>query len=44
MFGGNSRANASIAVTTGNTSLVAGQTYFIDVSADALLYIVPSSN
>lgn len=44
MYGGKSRDNASIAVTPYNESLVVGKTYSVDISADAILLIVPNYN
>mmetsp|Transcript_36842 Transcript_36842/g.35557 ORF Transcript_36842/g.35557 Transcript_36842/m.35557 type:complete len:123 (+) Transcript_36842:633-1001(+) len=40
MFGGNSRENASIAVTTSNASL-STTTYSVDASAEVMLMMVP---
>ena len=47
MLGGTSRFNASLAVATFNgvnATLTQGQSYTIDVSADAMLILVPSYN
>jgi hypothetical protein len=47
MVGGNSRSNASISVTVANgtnISMVAGQTYYIDQSADAMIMFVPTAS
>jgi len=40
MYGGNGRTNASISVNS-NASLTVGTTYYIDVSAGAMLMILP---
>lgn len=44
MYGGTSRTNASINVTFNNGSLTEGTTYSIDVSAGAMLLVLPLTN
>jgi hypothetical protein len=44
MYGGNSRSNATIAVTDKNASLNTSQTYSIDGSSDAMLLLLPNVN
>ena len=43
LFGGTTRINASIAVTLNNASLVANQSYTLDISTEAVLLVVPSA-
>ena len=40
MYGGNSRTNASLSVN-GNLTLTAGQSYYLDVSSDAMILVLP---
>ena len=43
MYGGNNRSNASISVTSNNVTLSLNITYSIDISADAMLLVLPNS-
>jgi len=43
LYGGNSRENASIAITSANSSLVTGQVYSVDISTEAILVALPVS-
>lgn len=43
MYGGNSRSNASIAVTASNSSLVTSKSYSIDASSDVMLVMIPNN-
>lgn len=44
LLGGNSRENASIAIIDNNATMVAGTTYEIDISTEAILVAVPVAN
>jgi hypothetical protein len=43
MYGGNSRSNASIAITPNNDTLEVNNTYSIDVSSNAMLVMIPDN-
>jgi len=44
MYGGNSRSNASITVAFNNQSLSLGLPYIVDVSAGAVILVLPYTN
>ena len=44
MYGGNSRSNASITVADNNQSLSLGLPYIVDVSAGAVVLVLPYTN
>lgn len=44
IYGGNSQTNASINLTSGNTTISTNKSYEIDISAEMMIVMVPSSS